>query len=157
MGGTGATGPAGSQGIQGIQGPTGATGVTGPTGGSGTGGTIIIGGNSGNTNVNSCYMGLFSGNCGNTEANLQLPIPIGGTIDTFYIKCFGTSSGELITLRINGANSLIACTLSSGFCNDLTDSATVTAGGSITISIPANANGQCAWSARLSSATGLGR
>jgi hypothetical protein len=120
---------------------------------------IIIGGNSGGKiNSASNFIGLFSGNATNTETDLELPVPRGGTINNFYITQQGGSTGVVYTLRTGNqggtmTNSTLTCTgaVVSGVttCKDLTHSVIVGAGQTVTITNSANPNAAVAWSAQL--------
>jgi hypothetical protein len=119
---------------------------------------IIIGGNSGGKITGaSNFVGLFSGNATNTETDLELPVPRGGTISNFYITQQGGTTGVVYTLRTGNqgtmTNSALTCTsaVTSGVttCKDLTHSAGVTAGQTVTITNSANPNAAVAWSAQL--------
>jgi uncharacterized protein (TIGR03437 family) len=148
-GATGAIGPTGlmgAQGIQGIPGPTGATGATGPAGPPAP--ASIIGGSSSN-NASTCFMGLFSNTCSNTESDVQLPIPRAGTIGNFYFQGTGTATGVTIILRVNSTNTPITCTTTGGSCNDLTHSFSISAGQAISVNVSGNIQGPAAWSAQI--------
>ena len=145
--GTGSTGPAGPTGSTGATGPTGPIGATGPTT------AMIIGGDSGRDNFqNNCFLGVFGGRCDSIEADIQLPLPRGGTISGFsYQSSTGGTSGVRITLRVNGVNTSIACVLigSPPGCTDSTDTVTVSPGDKITIDASANTTQPGSWIAEL--------
>jgi hypothetical protein len=99
----------------------------------------VIGGDSGGHNLQHAqFVGLYGGQASGTEADVQQPIPLGGTISNFYFHVEGTSASSqstTITLRVNGTATTITCTLAAGGtgCSDTTHTAVVTAGQSITI------------------------
>jgi hypothetical protein len=112
-------------------------------------GVSIIGGNSGQDNVNigaGCYLGLFSANCNANETDVVLPMPRSGTITDFnYRSVSGGNSGVRITLRVGGTNTTITCLTVAGSCSDPTDTAPVTAGQTITIFVNGVINRQGSW------------
>ncbi len=143
-GASGATGATGATGTPGANGTTGATGPTGTTSG------IIIGGSSGANRANACYMGLFSAACSNTEADVRVPIPRGGTISHFYIESFvGGNPATIIFFRIDGATAFSCSTTALGSCNDLIDTVTINPGQAITVFVSGNLGGQVSWVAEL--------
>jgi hypothetical protein len=114
---------------------------------------VIIGGDSGRDNFqNNCFLGVFGGRCDSIEADIQLPLPRGGTISGFsYQSSTGGTSGVRITLRVNGVNTSIACVLigSPPGCTDSTDTVTVSPGDKITIDASANTTQPGSWIAEL--------
>jgi hypothetical protein len=123
-----------------------------------TPGVSIIGGNSGQDQVNigaGCYQGLFSANCNALESDVTLPVPRSGTISNFHYRSVaGGNSGVTITLRVGGTNTSITCVSGTapstgGSCSDLTDTAPISAGQTITIFVGGNINKQGSWVAEI--------
>jgi hypothetical protein len=113
---------------------------------------VIIGGSSGSQIVQAnCFLGLFSSVCDTTEADVQLPLPHGGTISNFaYQGGTGASFPDTLTLRVNGVNTSITCTTNSSFgCTDSTHTAAVNAGDKITVDASGNTGKPGAWLAQL--------
>jgi hypothetical protein len=113
-------------------------------------GLAVIGGSSGSDTAGSCFMGLFSGNCSMTEANVALPIPRAGTISNFFFQTFTKgASGVTITLDINGVPTAITCvTDSDGNCSS-TNTATIGLAQTVTIHVGGNTTKQASWVAQL--------
>jgi hypothetical protein len=112
---------------------------------------VIIGGSSGSSNFSNCFLGLFSAVCDSIEADVQLPLPRGGTISNFaYQGGTGASFPDTIVLRVNSVNTSITCTTnSSDGCSDSTHTVTVNAGDKITIDTPGTTGKPGAWIAQL--------
>jgi hypothetical protein len=150
-GATGATGPTGKEG------PTGKTGETGPTGPPGTNTGVVIGGDSGNQNVGANeFVSLFTGQRSNIESEVALESPITGTIDSFYYRVVTAGSGgsggaSTITLRVAGSNTAITCSLAQKAqeCSDLTHTAALIAGQTVTVNSSGNVGHAVAWVARV--------
>lgn len=74
------------------------------------------------------------------EAQDQGFWPVGGTFDFMYVNVSAAPGGAgkswVFTLRINGSNTILTCTVSNAAtgCSDLTHAATITAGQTIDIS-----------------------
>jgi hypothetical protein len=154
---TGVTGATGATGISvtgptGSTGPTGPTGATGPTGITGIAGLTFLGGSSGSNGVGAgCFLGLFSAQCASVESDVQVPLPRGGTISNFVYHGFGgATAGVIITLRVNGVNTAITCTISAtGACNDSIDTAPILALQSVTVTTSGNTTKPGSWAAVL--------
>jgi hypothetical protein len=133
-GATGPTGPAGATGATGATGPAGATGATGatgpagPTGATGTGGGYAAGGVKDIKRAATRYMGLwFQGLPSNgiasiadplaaaAEADAQETLIKSGTVTALKIQLAvaagGAGTSYTFTVRKNGADTSIACTI----------------------------------------------
>ncbi len=70
-----------------------------------------------------------------TEANSQYPMPTAGTFSKMYVKTSGVpgGGGVAITLRLNGANTALTCTVAGAAttASDLANTVAVVAGGLI--------------------------
>jgi collagen triple helix repeat protein/beta-propeller repeat-containing protein len=121
----GAQGPAGPQGPpgpQGEKGEKGDTGATGPAGANGTSGSAI-GGNYANVGNNNFLM-PWGTNTGGTEANFNVPLP-SGTARKLVVSLTappGAGGSATVTIRKNGSNSALACTV-TGTATTCTDTA----------------------------------
>jgi hypothetical protein len=173
VGATGATGPAGATGPTGAQGPqgdigaTGATGATGPTGPQGeTGATGATGpkgdkGDTGAAGANLAGQILFSTGLNNLAGNpgalkyvgiadseaaeiVQQVVAETGHFTAMY--CYAANAPTVnttFTLRNNGADTTVTCTIAAGAHTGSTTSLSVAfnAGDLLDISTPANGNG----------------
>ncbi|HTY43000.1 MAG TPA: hypothetical protein VMH79_14090, partial [Thermoanaerobaculia bacterium] len=123
------------------QGPTGPQGPPGPSTG-----IPLIGGTSGTSNlVNGRFMGMFAGNQSSTERLVQNIMPRAGTVEDFYIfieTAPGGTASWTFTLRKNGADTALTCTVSgtNQICSDTTHSVTFAAGDLVSVR-EASANG----------------
>jgi hypothetical protein len=117
----GAQGPAGPQGAQGGQGATGATGAKGDTGAAGAAAVnrdVIGGGDSCTLNGGSMteYLGMFGAGCaGNSEADAQLAMPATGALQELHATLSaapGAGNSVTFTVRKNGTNTPVSCTIS---------------------------------------------
>ncbi len=140
VGPTGPTGTAGAAGPTGPTGATGQTGTTGPTGPTGPTGTNvqIVGGGTGTTNLSTgadTFVPMFDSESGANESAVQQVLPTGGTLSGLRVRLDGivgpVGSGETytITMRVNGADTALACVLleATTTCADLADTVTVAA------------------------------
>ena len=124
MGATGSTGATGATGATGPIGPTGVTGPTGPRGADGTSGSAI-GGNYPNTASNN-FLLPWGTTTSATEANANVPLP-SGTATKLVVSLTvapGTGQSATLSIRKNGSNSVLTCTVSgtSTTCTDAVDS-----------------------------------
>jgi hypothetical protein len=106
----GATGP---QGPQGEVGPQGATGPAGPAGEDGTSGSLL-GGNYTNTGDGN-FLSPFNPSAG-SEDNTNLPVP-SGTASKLIVNvgsALGAGSSVTLTLRKNGVDTGLTCTVAAG-------------------------------------------
>ncbi|MGH7287451.1 MAG: hypothetical protein ACREI8_05465, partial [Myxococcota bacterium] len=127
-----ATGPMGPQGPEGPQGPAGADGAPGemgpvgpqgPAGADGTSGSLL-GGNYPNT-ADDNFLSPFNPSTG-SEENTNLPVT-SGTARKLIVNvgsALGAGSSVTLTLRQNGVDSALACTVAAGesSCTNLVDS-----------------------------------
>ncbi len=148
-GDTGDAGAQGTQGPQGNVGPQGVPGNIGPQGPQGNvgpqgppgpvSGTPIIGGTSGTSNlVSGRYMGMFAGNQSSTERRVQNIMPIAGTVGNFTVfleTAPSTGSSWTLTLRKNGVDTAVTCTVSGTgqTCSDATHTVTFAAGDLVSV------------------------
>lgn len=134
-GATGAQGPMGPQGPIGPDGPTGATGATGAPGADGTSGSAI-GGNYSNTGSNSFLMPWGVTTSG-TEANVNVPLPSGtaSKLVASLTAAPGAGGSATITIRKNGGNTALSCTVSGTdtTCTDTVNSVTFSDGDLLSI------------------------
>lgn len=85
------------------------------------------------------------GSSGNAEADQRFPSPIAGTARNLYVNSNsapGAGETYTITLRLNGANTSVTCTISGAAattCSDTSNTATVAAADRITFSVVASA------------------
>ena len=135
---TGPTGPAGPMGPAGPTGPTGATGATGPAGAPGANGTSgsAIGGNYPNTGNNN-FLIPWGSSTSTTEANANVPLP-SGTASKLVVSLTvapGAGQSATLTIRKNGGNTALTCTLSgtATTCADTADSVTFSNGDLLSI------------------------
>jgi hypothetical protein len=131
-GAQGEQGPPGPQGPQGEQGPTGATGAPGADGTSGS----AIGGNYPNTGNNNFLMPWGVTTSG-TEANVSVPLP-SGTASKLLVNLTaapGAAGSATISIRKNGGNTALTCTVSGSAttCTDTTNSVTFSDGDLLSI------------------------
>ncbi len=122
----GATGPQGADGPAGPQGAMGATGPQGPAGLSGTSGSAI-GGNYANAGTNRFLVPWDTTTTG-TEANANVPLPQ-GTAERLIVSLTtapGVGHSATITVRKNGANTALTCTVAGTdtSCSDVSDAVT---------------------------------
>jgi hypothetical protein len=88
---TGAKGATGERGPTGVRGPTGARG---PTGGTGPASQVVGGGTAtGGTLTANAFMGMFVSGSSTTEAAVQQPMPVAGTLKNFTIRLDAALSG----------------------------------------------------------------
>lgn len=96
------------------------------------------------------YVGLIAHGYYTTTTNetdyLQVQMPVGGTISNLYVTAAGVtqpSTGSMVvTVRKDGANTTLTCTIAAGSssgCTDTTDSFTFAAGDWITVGLQNNA------------------
>jgi hypothetical protein len=134
---TGATGATGQQGIQGNTGFTGATGQQGPTGVQGATGTStgqIVSFNSSGNSTNGNYYS-FTGMQA-TEVRGQYVVTKNVTLSNLYIQLSVAVIGALsATIRVNGVNTLLVATVTSGntTANNIINTVPVTVGSLISI------------------------
>ncbi len=150
-GSAGATGPAGATGATGaaslVPGPTGATGATGSTGA--TGATGSAGGGSSvffmvrfsiNLQASTSYFpvnGSGSVLTSTTESTAQLIAPGSCTASGLRVDLSGTSFDRTITLRVNGSNTALSCSLTTGTptCTNTGSTVSISAGDYIDYSV----------------------
>ncbi len=135
-GDTGATGPMGPAGPKGPMGPTGATGAMGPqgppgpAGANGTSGSAI-GGNYANTGTNN-FLIPWGSTTNATEANANVPLPSGKASKLVVSLTVAPGAGQsaTVTIRKNGVNTALTCTVSgtATTCSDLVNSVTFSNG-----------------------------
>ena len=140
-GATGATeasersGPAGPTGATGATGATGPAGLTGPRGADGSSGSAI-GGNYPNAGNNSFLIPWGVGTSA-TEANANVPLPSGkaGKLVVSLAAAPGSGKSAAVTIRKNGVNSALSCTVSgtATACTDTVDSVTFSDGDLLSI------------------------
>lgn len=126
----GPPGPVGPQGQQGLVGPQGAVGPIGPPGANGTSGSAI-GGNYANTGNNN-FLLPWGSTTNATEANVNLPLP-SGTASKLVVSLTvapGLGQSATITIRRNGTNTSLTCTVSgtATTCSNLVDSVVFNSG-----------------------------
>ena len=122
---TGATGPTGVTGPTGRTGPTGATGPTGPTGATGPTGTTGPTGQAAEmlwswagvtmlTGTGTNFLGL-NDVVQTTEARGQTVSPVAVTAGTLYaiLGTANAASAETATFRVNGVDTVLACTIAA--------------------------------------------
>jgi hypothetical protein len=113
--------------------------------------SIISGGGNDSdlSSSSTTYIGMLDDISSSTESAVQQAIPVDGTISRFYVRTGGDvgSTGDTytFTVRVNGADSLVTCTITGVVttveqsCSDLTNSVAVSAGNLISISsVPAS-------------------
>jgi len=135
IGPAGPTGPAGAVGPAGATGPIGPTGASGPPGASGTSGSAI-GGNYPNTASGSFLM-PWGNTASATEVNTNLPLP-SGTASKLVVSLTkepGAGQSATITIRKNGVDTALSCTISgiANTCTDATDSVTFSNGDMLSV------------------------
>ncbi len=123
MGPQGDAGPAGADGAPGPQGEVGPAGPQGPAGADGTSGSLL-GGNYPNT-ADDNFLSPFNPSTG-SEENTNLPVS-SGTASKLIVdvgSALGAGSSVTLTLRRNGVDSALTCTLAEGesSCTNLVDS-----------------------------------
>lgn len=132
---TGATGPAGPTGPTGAAGPAGATGPTGAPGANGTSGSAI-GGNYPNTG-NNLFLIPWGNTSSATEDNANIPLPSGTASKLVVSRVVAPGAGHSITVTIrkNGVNTALTCTISgtATTCTDTADSVTFSDGDLLSI------------------------
>jgi len=134
---TGPTGPTGAASmVPGPTGPTGATGATGPTGPAGTGGVNFTARNALNSG------GTFGGVSGliitnSTESTVVMPSPQTCTAQNLRVNMAGTTVSRTFTLRINGSNTSLSCSITTGSptCSNTGSLVSVTVGDLLSYSI----------------------
>ncbi len=122
-------------------------------------GTPIVGGTSGTANlVNGRFMGMFAGNQNGNENSVQNIMPTAGTIKNlwaFIEAAPGVGSSWTFTIRKNGVDTAVACTVTgtgaaNQKCSDTTHSVVFAAGDLISVresSTGAPATGAGQWTA----------
>jgi hypothetical protein len=116
----------------------------------------LIGGTSGATNLNNNrYMGMFAGNLSATEVQVQNVVPTNGTVGNFFAfveTAPGGANSWVFTVRKNGVNTAVTCTLSGTAqqCGDTTHTIAFNQGDLISVLVttatsPATSHGQ--WTA----------
>jgi len=128
----GATGPTGPQGPTGPSGPTGPAGSPGQDGTSGS----VLGGNYAQTTTNH-FLIPWSGTTTATEANAAVPLPSGiaGKLVVSLTTAPGSGHSAAITVRKNGVNTTLSCTVAgtATTCSDTVDTVTFADGDLISI------------------------
>jgi hypothetical protein len=127
--------------------------VNGYYGPIGTPGTWLTGGSIGEDGFGG-YIGIGVSTITNTESAVSAPSPMTGTIDNFMVSLTESNCTlpRTFTLRTNGTDTAITCTISSGrTCADSTHSVAAAAGD--LISVYTTLSGSCVantwWRARL--------
>jgi hypothetical protein len=104
----------------------------------------VIGGSSGITGGSHIssgdFIGMFTGNSSSTETDVQNVIPTNGTVGNFFgyvTSAPGGSNSWVFTLRINGVNSAVTCTVSgtARTCFDTTHTIAFSQGDLISIQV----------------------
>jgi len=137
-GATGPVGPAGPLGPSGPTGPAGPTGATGATGAPGANGTSgsAIGGNYPNTGNNQ-FLIPWSDSSSATEANADIPLPSGTASKLVVSRVVAPGAGHMVTITIrkNGVNTGLTCTISgtATTCTDTANSVTFSDGDFLSI------------------------
>jgi hypothetical protein len=145
-GSQGPAGPQGSQGVQGVAGNTGPQGLTGPqgpvgpqgpAGANGTSGSVI-GGNYANAGTGR-FLVPWEGTTTGTEADGSIPMP-SGTASKLVVSLTvapGTGHTATVTIRKNGVNTSLTCTVSgtSTTCADTTDTVAYSNGDLLSIQL----------------------
>jgi hypothetical protein len=130
----GPTGATGSQGLQGVTGPTGATGAIGATGATGAQGATgtslaLVGGNHTNLNNNQFLM-PWDTTDSDTESTVDVPVTSGVASKLLFRLETPLAGGQTatLTLRKNGADTALTCTITSSStaatCTDFTHTVT---------------------------------
>ena len=142
----GPAGPPGATGPQGPAGPTGATGATGAqgpiglTGATGPVGPVQILFNSGGQNISANhFVGVSI--VDSQEAHTQQVVAVSGHLTAMYCSVAappGNSVGVTFTLRKNGANTALTCTITNAATQGSTTGASVafSAGDLLDIALP---------------------
>jgi hypothetical protein len=122
-------------GSKGTTGTKGATGAQGPASQVVGGGTAVAG-----TLVANGFMGMFVSGSSTTEAQVQQPMPVAGTLKNFTIRLDAVLSGGTsitYTVRKNGVATALTCTITTASaavtCSDVTHTASFAAGDLISI------------------------
>jgi hypothetical protein len=138
----GPKGDQGDPGPAGPPGPAGDTGAAGPAGAQGPpgadGGTPVIGGSTGLNGLGpNNFMGMFTDISVIPEASVQMNMAAAGTVENFYVRAQGSIGAGTITftIRKNGADTAVGCTMTSGqsSCSDTADTVAFAAGDLIAI------------------------
>lgn len=143
QGAPGPAGPAGgsgtgTEGPQGPQGPQGEPGPQGPTGSQGSASQTVGGASSGNLQDNN-FLGMFMSDDSTSENDVLQIMPISGLLQYFSVRTAVPVSGVDLaiqfTVRINGSDSEVTCTIPSGEsqCSAPSDSVAFGAGDLISI------------------------
>ncbi len=138
MGATGAIGPTGPTG------PAGPQGVPGPS-------AFIVGGGTGTQTLSymsSRFVPLFDSLSATTEATAQQNVPVAGTMSNLRVRLDGApgfpGSGKsyAITVRKNGADTLLACAIlnAATTCSDDSDTITFSADDLISVRVTPSAS-----------------
>jgi hypothetical protein len=121
-GAQGETGPQGPQGEPGPQGPEGPIGPQGPAGADGTSGSLL-GGNYSNT-ADGNFLSPFNPSAG-SEENTNIPVSSGSAHKMLVNigSTLGAGSSVTLTLRRNGVDTGLTCTVAEGesTCSNLVD------------------------------------
>ncbi|HWO41311.1 MAG TPA: hypothetical protein VNO43_05865, partial [Candidatus Eisenbacteria bacterium] len=165
QGATGPQGPAGPIGPQGPAGPQGPQGDTGPQGPQGPEGpqgpsAIVIGGGTGSSSLSGSatrFVPALLANVNSSEEAVNQVLPFNGTLSDFYVRLSGSPGGATsysFTVRINGADTTLACTVSGAAtsCSDTANSVQFSAGDLVSVkSVPSGSPSSRAmrWTAKL--------
>jgi len=138
IGATGAQGPQGVAGPQGPQGDTGATGSVGPQGPQGVPGTsaALVAGNHPNV-ANGQFLMPWDITQSATESSEDVPVAAGTASKLIFRigTALTSSQTATITLRKNGGDTALTCTIpnSGSSCTDYTNTVTYADGDSLSI------------------------
>jgi hypothetical protein len=136
VGPTGPAGPTGATGATGATGPTGPSGATGPTGGN----VQVLLGSGGQNQANNNFVGL---GISATEANVAQVMAVSGRFTALFCRqAINATANRTFTLRINGANTTLTCTIPNGSPNGSTTGASIAfnAGDRVAIALPGAVN-----------------
>lgn len=137
-----------------------------------SGGTLTtkdtLGGSAGNNTIASgttAYLYIFAGVApSTTEADTQFGVPVGGTLRNFRVRTRSAQPGTgslVFTVRVAAANTSITATVASGaaagLVSDTSNTASISAGQNLSISVVNNASSASAqiamWSLELDVST----
>jgi len=86
------------------------------------------------------FLGMFVSGSSATEASVQQPMAVAGTLNGFYMRinsALAVTNSETYTVRKNGVDTAVTCMITSASgalaCSDTTHSATFSAGDLISI------------------------
>jgi len=132
IGPTGPSGPAGPSGLSGSSGPSGPTGATGPTGSS----FFLLSSGGINVSQNGGFYGL--GGASATETTVEQIVPTSGHFTSFHCYATAIAQSRTMTLRLNGADTSLTCTIDANETRGSTAGASVAfnAGDMIDVSVP---------------------